>query len=174
MVQKCLKLKPRLEGHWTVGIQAVGYAFKNSRVLIQAVGPSFTHLAAAGGDSVVKVKYQSASSIKTILSSDVIKRIQMYLCVSCEKHWSALWWENPSCPLCLVSPSLISQAHSTQCPPAGFAHRCQQRWWSSLVPFPLNKQVCTQVGWVPKAYWPYSRIGRGGGGGAVLPFSLKW
>ena len=56
MVQKCLKLKPRLGGHWRVGIQdepgthsscrvciqTVGYAFKISRVLIQDVDPSFT------------------------------------------------------------------------------------------------------------------------------------
>ena len=84
MVQKRPKLKPRLGGHWRVGIQAVGYAFKISRVLIQDVGPRspcvvcevgwlpvvHTHLAAAGGDSVVGVKYQSSSSIKTIILSE--------------------------------------------------------------------------------------------------------
>ena len=56
MVQKRLKLKPSLGGHWRVGIQdeqgthsscrvciqTVGYAFKISRVLIQDVDPSFT------------------------------------------------------------------------------------------------------------------------------------
>ena len=34
MVQKRLSHTPRLGGHWRVGIQAVGYAFKISRVLI--------------------------------------------------------------------------------------------------------------------------------------------
>ena len=42
MVQKHLKLKCRLECQWRVDIQAVGWAFKMSRVLIQDVGPSFS------------------------------------------------------------------------------------------------------------------------------------
>ena len=33
--QKRLKLKSRLGGHWRLGIQAVGYALKISRVCIQ-------------------------------------------------------------------------------------------------------------------------------------------
>ena len=48
MVQERLKLRPRLGGHWRVGIQAVRYAFKlqgmhsSCRVLIQDVGVSFS------------------------------------------------------------------------------------------------------------------------------------
>ena len=40
IVQEHLKFKSRLGCHWRVCIQAVGYAFKISSVLIQDVDPS--------------------------------------------------------------------------------------------------------------------------------------